>query len=434
MIKFTLRAIYTIIICLFVLTSSAQRYLTDIDSVFFIKDTVRPFIKRFENLVFSGYLQPQFQIAAKKGINSFNGGNFDPNVSNRFIIRRARFKTEYNSPDKNGFNIAKFTFQLDATEKKISINEANVTVFESKWKLFSVSAGMMERPFGYELKLSSSRQEADERGRMSQTLMNGEVDLGATLSLENKKGKGLMKYLKIESGFFNGQGLTGTKDFDSYKDLISRANIKPITVSKNIILSGGISILGGGLAGGSKYVYKFKNTGSLKYFDIDSSIANIGKKTPRKYYGADVQVIIKHKTGTTELRAEYWKGTQTATISSSATPSELLKEPLFIRSFNGAFFYFLQNIVNKKHQIGIKYDWYDPNTKVKKSEIGKAGSNFTAADIRYGTIGVGYNYYINDNVKLLLWYSFVKNESTSLNTYISDLKDNVFTCRLQFRF
>ena len=42
---------------------SAQRYLTDIDSSFFIKDTVRPIIRRFENIIISGYMQPQFQVA-----------------------------------------------------------------------------------------------------------------------------------------------------------------------------------------------------------------------------------------------------------------------------------------------------------------------------------------------------------------------------------
>jgi len=34
----------------------------------------------------------------------------------------------------------------------------------------------------------------------------------------------------------------------------------------------------------------------------------------------------------------------------------------------------------------------------------------------------------------VLWYDLVKNESTALTGYTNDLRDNVFTCRLQFRF
>ena len=82
----------------------------------------------------------------------------------------------------------------------------------------------------------------------------------------------------------------------------------------------------------------------------------------------------------------------------------------------------------------VKYDWYDPNRKVKESDIGKPGTNLTVADIRYSTLGVGYAYYMNDNVKLVLYYEFVTNEPTQLPGYTTDIKDNIFTCRIQYRF
>ena len=55
---------------------NAQRYLTDIDSSFFIKDTVRPIIKRFENIIISAYMQPQFQVAESDGAPSYACGKF----------------------------------------------------------------------------------------------------------------------------------------------------------------------------------------------------------------------------------------------------------------------------------------------------------------------------------------------------------------------
>ncbi len=108
--------------------------------------------------------------------------------------------------------------------------------------------------------------------------------------------------------------------------------------------------------------------------------------------------------------------------------------PYYTRKFNGAFFYFLQNIINNKHQLVIKYDWYDPNTRVKDGEIGKAGSNTNIADIRFNTLGFGYIYYILPNAKMMVWYDLVKNEITQVPGFSSNAHDNIFTLRFQFRF
>ena len=75
-------------------SANAQRYLSDYDSTIFIRDTLRPFLRRFENLNFSAYMQPQYQVAQQKGVETFEGGNFSDNTNNRFIIRRARVKID----------------------------------------------------------------------------------------------------------------------------------------------------------------------------------------------------------------------------------------------------------------------------------------------------------------------------------------------------
>ena len=94
----------------------------------------------------------------------------------------------------------------------------------------------------------------------------------------------------------------------------------------------------------------------------------------------------------------------------------------------------MQNLGSTHHQIGIKYDWYDPNTEVKGNEIGNSGNNINAANIKYSTLGFGYLYYITENVKLVLWYDKITNEKTNLPGFTEDVKDNLFTCRLQFKF
>src|SRR5215218_4972503 len=90
----------------------SQRYLAEYDSTFFIRDTLRPFLKRMENLNFSGYIQPQFQVAQTRGINSYAGGNFPELSKSRFMLRRARFRADYRMPGKSGsFPAALFTVQ-----------------------------------------------------------------------------------------------------------------------------------------------------------------------------------------------------------------------------------------------------------------------------------------------------------------------------------
>ncbi len=431
--------IITVILVFLSSQGNAQRYLTDIDSSFFIKDTVRPIIKRFENIIISGYMQPQFQVAQSEGAPSFAGGNFSQYSQSRFMLRRARVKVDYLLKTKKNLPQALFTFQIDATERGVIVRDMFVRLFETKGNFMSVGAGLFARPFGFEVNHSSSSRETPERGRMSQILMPGERDLGVVFTFESLTNKHKLKNFKFDAGFFNGQGVVGATDFDDHKDFISRLILKPQKINK-IEVGAGLSFLRGGWKNGTKYVYSGGSASNGdKIFVIDSSVSNLGKASPRHYYGADVQVKFHHAWGVTELRAEHWFGTQPGTNTTTFNPGVLPNSngvllPTYIRHFNGSFFYFLQNIVNTKHQLLLKYDWYDPNIKVNKSEIGKAGTNLTAADIKYSTLGTGYVYHFNTQTKLIFYYDWVKNESTQFSGFTKDLQDNVFTCRLQFRF
>jgi hypothetical protein len=274
---------------------------------------------------------------------------------------------------------------------------------------------------------------------MSQILMPGERDLGVALTFDPLEAGHRLKNFKFDAGFFNGQGVVGVTDFDSYKDFISRLIMKPQKIKKSEI-GAGLSFLRGGMRNGTKYVYEMGTAANGdKVFILDSSASNLGASSPRHYYGADLQYKINHAWGATEFRAEHWFGTQPGTSTSTANPGTLpnlngVLLPTYIRHFNGAFFYFLQNIVSPKHQLLVKYDWYDPNIKVSKSEIGKPGTNLTPADIKFSTLGIGYAYYMSNQIKLVVYYDFVNNEETLLPGYTADLKDNIFTLRLQFRF
>jgi hypothetical protein len=431
--KLSLKASFILFILIFSINSHAQRYLADYDSSLFVRDTLRPFLKRYENLHFSGYMQPQFQVAQSKGTSSFAGGNFSEFTNNRFMIRRARVKLDYFLPAKDGINPkALFTFQFEATERDVNIRDMFVRVFDPKKQNFSITMGLFARPFGYEVNLSSGYRETPERGRASQTLMPSERDLGAVITYEPLKKKKQKPLLKFDLGLFNGQGKSGPSEFDSYKDLISRLYIKPYNIGRDFLISGGASLLYGGWRQATKY--KYQMLGDNKGFTVDSNINNVGEKAPRHYYGGDIQFVYKHGWGKTEIRSEYWWGKQPGTASTTVNPGTLPTGPTYRRNFDAAFFYFLQNIINEKWEIMAKYDWYDPNTKLEKQEIGKPGSNTNVADIRYNTLGLGFTRYFTGNLKFLVYYDIVTNEKTTLSGFTKDVKDNVFTFRIQLRF
>lgn len=433
------RAILVIFFISLCFSGYSQRFLSDFDSSYFVKDTVRPILKRFENLRFSGYIQPQYQSVSAPGAQTFEGGAFSALSKSRFMLRRARIKIDYLLTQKDRLPQALFSFQIDATERGVVVRDMFLKLFEMKKDYLNLTMGLFARPFGYEVNLSSSFRETPERGRMSQILMPSERDLGLMVSYESLKIKSSLHHIKFDIGLFNGQGLAGTTDFDSKKDIISRLYVKPVSIGK-WSLSGGLSYLQGGWRNATKFVYETKNDASGQpYFALDSSLSNQTNYATRRYRGADLQLKWKHAWGETEWRAEYWQGTQPGTSRTTVSPGSLptengLPAPTYMRKFNGAFLLFLQQVFNPRHQIMVKYDWYDPNTVVKGNQIGSTGALFTPADVRFNTLGIGYSYQLNPATRLTIYKDIVRNESTKLSGYTGDVNDNVFTCRLHFRF
>lgn len=397
---------------------------------------------KFGQIGFSGYLQPQFQYAESKGSpNTFQGGDWGANSDNRFRLRRGRLRTDFTHYTDAGKPSVYFVFQFDGTERGVNIRDFWGRYYENKWELFHFSAGMMARPFGHEVLLSSIFREAPERGRMSQTIMNTERDLGFMISLNPRKATSKMKWFGIDLGIYNGQGLTGPMEYDSHKDIVFRISSKRQTIIKSMgaKISGGISGYFGGITNQNARLYTMQQQGGIWKMQSDSLASNIGRNGSRRYFGADVQFIIPNRNGQTEFRAEYIRGEQTASLSSSSTPGTYPVDgagvalPLATRPFDGAYFYFLQHLGSWQHQVVLKFEWYDPNTRVSGMQISKE-NGLSPADIRYNTLGGGYLYYINPYLKLVFWYEHPINEKTALAGYDKDLKDGIFTCRAQFSF
>jgi len=258
--------------------------------------------KKFENLKFSGYIQPQFQLAQSPGAPSYAGGNFAANSNNRFMLRRGRIRMDYTMYQQDKLPSVAFAFQFDVTERGVQIRDFYGKIYENRFSKFHVTTGMFPRPFGFEVNYSSSQREAPERGRMSQILFRTERDLGLMLSFEPQRENDALKNLRIEAGLFNGTGVAAPTDYDSNKDFIGRVSVKPTKIAKKAVLSGSVSHYNGGMRQFGKQVYRITQTPAGPMFQVDSAETNIGKIATRRYVGADAQLKILNKWGTTELR------------------------------------------------------------------------------------------------------------------------------------
>jgi len=415
--------------------------------------TLNEDIAPIKRIKLSGYIQAQYQLADSGGQSSFAGGNFAPGVDNRFMIRRGRLKVTYTAPDNaKGISISQYIFQIDATEKAVAIRDLYAKITDPWTGSVSLTMGMFNNPFGFDISYSSGLRESPERGRMSQLHFPNEREIGAMITISGPKGS-KWSWLKLDAGFFNGNGspvgVPDVSDFDSKKDFITRFSFDRSAKSDKIKYSGGLSYYDGGFRIDSVADYKSGiDANSTTGFILQNTATENGsvaisnrRTTTRKYVGVDAQISYSWNAGTTILRGEYITGDQPGNSTSTRSPND--KNPVtrdvFTRKFNGAYFYFVQNIMKSPFQVVVKYDWYDPNTDAKGDEIGKSmiGSEkaTNSTDVRYDTWGLGLNYQFDTNIKITAYYDFVKNEiSENLSGYTQDRKDNVLTLRLQVRY
>ena len=142
-------------------------------------------VSQLKNLKITGWVQAQYQWTQTPGAKTFDGGDFITNSDNRFMIRRGRFKLTYT----NG--LVQSVVQINATERGVNLVEYYGKLINPWLKSLSVTAGVMNRPFGFEIQQSSADRETPERARFTQILLPNERDLGAMITFQPEKGKKL---------------------------------------------------------------------------------------------------------------------------------------------------------------------------------------------------------------------------------------------------
>jgi phosphate-selective porin len=384
----------------------------------------------------SGYIQAQYQIADTEAtsaytLGNFSGGSFPNYVNSRFQVRRGRFKINYDN------DLTQYVVQVDITQNGVGIKDAFLSVKEPWYRTVILTAGVFDRPFGFEISYSSNSRETPERSRMYQTLFPGERELGAKIELisENEK----WNWLNVKAGFFNGV-LSNANENDSKKDFIGRVGVQLPFYEQNMEIDGGVSLYAGNVRSNSAEIYSNVNS-STKKFSRDSSATNIRKYFSRNYVGVDAQLYYDLPViGGFSIRGEFISGKQPSTSTSNSfyNPGAMVT-PLYERNFFGYYINYVQNI-GISNQFLLKYDVFDPNKGVDGNDIGASGSNLETGDIKYSTFGIGWIYHWDANVKFVFYKDFVSNEKVnsaatgSLVPFKNDVKDDVLTLRMQYKF
>lgn len=388
-------------------------------------------VDKLAKIKLSGYVQTQWQYADSNGQASIAGGSFPANTKQRFSLRRARLKTTYKTATSG------YVLQVDVAQTGLAIKDAYATLMEPWLKTLSATFGVFDRPFGYEISYSSSSRESPERSRVFQTLFPGERDLGAKLEIAPPPELGMLQYLNFKGGVFTGMRENAVEN-DNEQDLIGRFGFQAPFYDLNMAIDGGFSTYLGKVTARNDTVFAI-GTGTAGQTAMVRDLGNLSHTLDRNYYGVDLQFYYDLPViGGTSIRGEYLWGEQPGVSgNSSFYPGSAV--PVYKREFMGWYAILVQNIF-AKNQLVVKYDLYDPNVDAEGADIGVAGAGLTAGDLGYETLGLGWLFHWDENVRLMAYYDIVSNETVnsaatgSLVPFKENLDDNVLTVRAQVKF
>lgn len=415
------------LLCISTLAMAQEVEQTPVEKVQAETERLSALIDNLSKLKVSGYIQGDLQVGQEDASLKVGSSKTDTeNSYTRVGLRRGRIKFAYTDLNLLGLATGSAVVQLDMTEKGVGIKDVYFTVTDpwTGWATFK--AGVFDRPFGYEISYSSSARETPERSTGCLTLFPDERDLGGSLIIQAPKGHPLNPF-KLETGLFAGNGIK--QETDNKKDWISHLSYKK--TYDNLQWGLGTSLYLGGVYQGTANVYEMSGKEFVAVNDT-----KIGDYSTRCYYGVDGQFLLSSAAGLTTLRAEMVTGDQPGGASDSKSPnsSTLIKVDTYRRNFMSYNVYLIQDIAQTKHSLVLKYDSYDPNTKLSGDEIG-LGAGTGKGDIARHNLGVGYLYRMNNNFRVMAYYDMAFNEkSKNLTGYDSQLKDNIFTLRLQYKF
>jgi phosphate-selective porin len=371
-------------------------------------------LAKLNKIKLSGYVQAQWENYEHDLFANYS-------AENTSYIRRARVKFTYEATDG-----IKFVLQPDFSTGNVALKDAYAVVNIPKLNGWTIWAGQMNR-INYEVEYSSSSREVMERSLLIRSIYPGEREIGAKLEYSGTTKPFLFQLMVMNGNFTGTNNTTVAKDIDSRKDLMGRFVYSIKMPSSGIGIDLGVNGYYGGTRA-NKNIY-------VKNSDLTLDSISMGDYLNKQWVGGEFR-LYADILGGLSLKGEYIAGTNslistTASPAANASTSTKLAGANIYRNFAGYYIYLVKNIGNKNQAV-IRYDFFDPNTKISGD---KAGSS----DINYKTLTLAWQYYLNDFIRITVQYAIVKNEKSALvSNYMGvagqELKDNVFGIRVQAKF
>jgi hypothetical protein len=375
-----------------------------------------------KKLKITGYMQINFEKTENAA--GFGASPYDSTImiQGRFRVRRSRLKVTYDA------GLTQYVLQGDFSNTGFALKDAYVNITDPWTKYFNLTLGQFNRPV-YEVEYSSSQRESMERSKVCLTLYPNERDLGGMISFEPED------LFKLQFAAFNNTFLSSVAqtqpNFENEPVYFMTRITKELAIPDlGLGIDIGAHARFGNIVSNTDKVYKSEqNTtdGGKKVYD--STSYKRGDKIGRNWFGVEAQIYWDFLGGT-KILGEFFTGTN-ADQEGTAGKSTI-GAPIRLRNFNGYYVMLVKNLP-ADFQVAVKYDAYDPNTKIDNSIISKA------ADLSYNDLGFGLHSYYFQNVRLSLWYDIIKNQTIDKNTinggaFVTSAPQNLFTFRAQYKF
>ncbi|MBS1904376.1 MAG: hypothetical protein JSS75_11775 [Bacteroidetes bacterium] len=264
-------------------------------------------------------------------------------------------------------------------------------------------------------------------------------------------------------------GTTGSPIGQPGKELIGHFRV-PFLLSDEFSFDIGGSISMGGITEPSQVIGKYEGTNGALVLSNEGKYGNhtfnnqnhTFLPTNRSIIGADAQFYLSVlPIGGTIVKTEFYSG-QTPFYGSAklftSADYTALGDPIastIYKNVMGFYAMLVQNLSDEL-QLAVRYEMFDPNTKVKGTDFfsidgsgkgsslrGVSASSGFGGDLAVNTISVDLNVFVSGSMRLMFDYDhptteqFTKNGGTSsapVVATVADAHDDRFTFRMQYKF
>jgi hypothetical protein len=388
-----------------------------------------PWVLPPEGISLGGYLQAQYESHQDSQDQLAQGGA--PLNQDRFSIRRARVNVT------GEWQYAAFALELDANTTsgpQVDLRKAEASLQyrpdRRRPPIVMATVGLFDIPFGYELVESPRTRFFMERSALSRAFFPGEPDLGFRLA-------GALGFFRWTISAQNGEPIGEKSNFvmqdpNKGKDVVFRIGIDTHPLEDLHVAADVSSLRGQGFHPGtdatsSTIQWKDLNEdGVIQPYELiaaPGAAATPSSNFDRWAVGADARIHYRSPIGVTKLYGEFVLGSNMDRGLYVADPTLTQQDQREM-----GFYVALIQQITKWGEVGLRYDYYDPNFDAFDKRQAKL-LPFTEAITTWSPMAA---LVLPDRARLIIQYDAIKNAFARTNVGVpTSLKDDIFTLRLQ---